>query len=440
MQKIELKKQFKPYTEYKDSRVEWIGKIPKDWKNRRIKFVTKITNGATPASDVPEFWDGQINWVTPDDLSKSESLYLSETRRKITEVGYKSCGTSLISAGNIILSTRAPIGLLAINKTNVCTNQGCKGLTVNKECIVKYFYYQIKSLVPALDAFGTGTTFKELSRQKLANFIILLPTKDEQKKISNYLDTKTAIIDKIIEQKQKLIELLKEKRTAVINKAVTCGLDENVELVDSGADWVGKVPKGWRVEKLKFVVRINRNTLSETTKSNYNLKYIDIGNVDINGVKDEPEELNFTNAPSRARRIVKKENTIVGTVRTYLKALAYFDNPESNLVVSTGFAVLEPTKSLLGKYIYYFVCSEKFIQNVSKWSTGVSYPAINPTTLGCLPVCIPPIGEQQKIIKYLDVQISGIEIAGEKIKKSIELLKEYKSSLIYNVVTGKVKV
>src|SRR3989339_263239 len=246
--------------------------------------------------------------------------------------------------------------------------------------------------------------------------------------------------DKSIEQKQKLIELLKEKRAAVINKAVTRGLDENLELVNSGVEWIGDIPKVWKIEKLKFVAGINRNTLSETTESDYNLKYIDIGNVDINGVKDEPEELNFASAPSRARRIVQKENIIVGTVRTYLKALAYFDNPESNLIVSTGFAVLEPTKSMVGKFIYYFVCSEKFIQKVSKWSTGVSYPAINPTTLGFLPVCIPPIDEQQKIIKYLDAQISGIEIAEEKIKKSIELLQEYKSSLVYNVVTGKVQV
>lgn len=431
---LKLKTQFIPYTEYKESGIDWIGNVPNIWSVKKLKEHFYFEKGKHSAVFTQEY----IN--SPENIG-DYPVYSGQTGDRGVMGMIKSFVYNFSTPVVFTTTVGAKVMTPMLLRDKFSLSQNCLLMVPKDKSInANYYYYQLFSLFKRVRDDIPDHMQPSLRISDLNKFVVVSPSYESQQKIADYLDTKTAIIDKIIEQKQKLIELLKEKRAAVINKAVTRGLDENVELVDSGVEWVGKVPKGWRAEKLKFVASINRNTLSETTEPKYNLKYIDIGNVDINGVKDDPEELNFENAPSRARRIVKKENTIIGTVRTYLKALAYFDNPEPNLIVSTGFAVLEPTKILLGKFMYYFVCSEKFIQNVSKWSTGVSYPAINPTTLGCLPVCIPPIGEQQKIIKYLDVQISGIEIVEEKIKKSIELLQEYKSSLIYNVVTGKVQI
>jgi len=204
---------------------------------------------------------------------------------------------------------------------------------------------------------------------------------------------------------------------------------------DSGVEWLGMIPKNWEERKLKYIAQINKNTLTETTKAEFVMKYIDIGNVDHNGVKSCPESLEFQNAPSRARRIVKKGNTIIGTVRTYLKALAFFHNPDTNLIVSTGFAVLEPTKKVADKFLYYCVLSESFIQHISKWSSGVSYPAINPSDLGNLPICFPEIEKQQRIIANLDEKTAIIDKIIEKKQKLIELLAEKQSALINLVVT-----
>ncbi|EKD43127.1 MAG: hypothetical protein ACD_72C00442G0004 [uncultured bacterium] len=434
MKSIEFKKQFKPHEEYKNTNIDWIGNIPSVWSVNKIKEHFYFEKGKHSAIFTQEY----IN--SPENIG-DYPVYSGQTGDQgvmgmINRFIY-NFSTPVVFTTTVGAKVMTPMLL----KGKFSLSQNCL-LMVPKDKSVdaNYYYYQLFSLFKRVRDDIPNHMQPSLRISDLNKFVVVTPPYESQQKIADYLDDKTMVIDKSIEQKQKLIELLKEKRAAVINKAVTRGLDENLELVNSGVEWIGDIPKVWKIEKLKFVAGINRNTLSETTESDYNLKYIDIGNVDINGVKDEPEELNFASAPSRARRIVQKENIIVGTVRTYLKALAYFDNPESNLIVSTGFAVLEPTKSMVGKFIYYFVCSEKFIQKVSKWSTGVSYPAINPTTLGFLPVCIPPIDEQQKIIKYLDAQISGIEIAEEKIKKSIELLQEYKSSLVYNVVTGKVQV
>lgn len=443
MQKIELKKQIQKYPEYKDSGVGWAGEIPLDWSCVPLRRVVKrIKNGTT--EEQIEYEEGCEPVTRIETISKGMIDY--------ERIGFikpkKSLTHYLLKPGDILMShinSLEMIGNIALFDSSKRLFHGMNLLRLEARSDIfrpwlKYYFKSslFNNLIKSISKHAINQVSVPINA--LRSLPCILPTTLDQQKIADYLDAKTAIIDKSIEQKEKLVELLKEKRAAIINRAVTRGLDENADLVDSGVEWIGKVPKGWKVETLKFVAGINRNTLSETTKSDYNLKYIDIGNVNINGVKDEPEELNFANAPSRARRIVQKENTIIGTVRTYLKAIAYFDNPESNLIVSTGFAVLEPTKIILGKFIYYFICSEKFIQNVSKWSTGVSYPAINPSILGCLPTCVPPLDEQQKIIKYLDAQISGIEAAEEKIKKSIELLQEYKSSLIYNVVTGKVQL
>ena len=119
---------FPRYPKYKDSGVEWLGHVPEHWEATALKRHFRIVGGSTPKSESESFWNGDILWATPSDLSKIESLYLNDTQRKITADGLASCGTTLVPADTIILSTRAPIGSLAIAETPMCTNQGCKSL------------------------------------------------------------------------------------------------------------------------------------------------------------------------------------------------------------------------------------------------------------------------------------------------------------------------
>src|SRR5260370_14910127 len=166
---------------------------------------------------------------------------------------------------------------------------------------------------------------------------------------------------------------------------------------DSGVEWLGKIPEHWKIRRLKFVSLINTEVLRENVDSDYILQYIDISNVDSEGKIHGVQELAFRNAPSRARRIVKNGDTILSTVRTYLRAIGYINNPTENLIVSTGFAVLRPRQEISSKFLYRFVQSHEFVNLVVSHSEGVGYPAINPGRLACLPILLPPLQEQQPI-------------------------------------------
>ena len=131
---------YQRYFEYKDSGVEWLGVLPNTWNVLPIKRISKIINGATPSSGESSYWDGDIAWVTPADLSKISTPYLNNGLRSISLSGYNSCGTSIVPVGSIVFSSRAPIGSLGIVAKELCTNQGCKSLVVGKKCDSKYLY------------------------------------------------------------------------------------------------------------------------------------------------------------------------------------------------------------------------------------------------------------------------------------------------------------
>ena len=179
-------------------------------------------------------------------------------------------------------------------------------------------------------------------------------------------------------------------------------------------------------------------TLTDTTDSNYEFDYVDIGSVSLEKGIEKYEHMIFEDSPSRARRIVKKDDVIISTVRTYLKAIAIIPDKE-NIIVSTGFAVLTPT-NINSRYLGYMVKSEYFTNLVSAYSVGVSYPAINSTDLINLDIVIPPDDEQKQIADYLDKEISNINNIINNVSHNINLLEEYKTSLIHHVVTGKIDV
>ncbi len=204
---------------------------------------------------------------------------------------------------------------------------------------------------------------------------------------------------------------------------------------DAGIEWLARIPEGWKVKRLKDVALINPETLPENTDSNFLMKYIDITGVTLDSLVADPVELYFKDAPSRARRVVKEDDVILSTVRTYLKAIAYFQEPEPNFIASTGFAVLRATQKVIPKFLYYLVRNQRFIDSVMAYSVGVSYPAINSSTLGCLKVWLPTIEEQQAIVYLLDRETGKIDQLIEKKQKFIELMKEKRIALISNAVT-----
>ncbi|MDE9451016.1 restriction endonuclease subunit S [Aliiroseovarius sp. Z3] len=204
---------------------------------------------------------------------------------------------------------------------------------------------------------------------------------------------------------------------------------------DSGIPWLGQVPEGWEVKPIKYVSTFNDEALPEATDPELMLNYVDISSVSlVEGIK-KIEQVEFEKAPSRARRVVREGDTIVSTVRTYLKAIAPIRNPVDNMIVSTGFAVIRPDQTMNPDFLGYFIQSEGFVGEVVSKSTGVSYPAINPGDLVAISGVRPPFKEQTAIADFLDEKTAEIDDLIAKKEELLRLLAEQRTALITHAVT-----
>lgn len=210
-----------PDAEMKDSGIEWIGEIPKDWTVKNLKYIFDITSGSTPASGVSQYWDGDIKWITPADF-KTNDVYVFGGRRNITGLGLMSCSTQVIPDSSIIFSKRAPIGSVVIAGEKMCINQGCLALiSKHQKTSVKFYYYALSILDKIFDMLGNGTTFKEISAFRFSNTSLQCPRFEEQQQIADYLDTKCSEIDTLIADKKRQLDILADYKKSLIYEYVT---------------------------------------------------------------------------------------------------------------------------------------------------------------------------------------------------------------------------
>ena len=204
---------------YKDSGVEWLGEVPVSWGISKVKYIGSTIMGGTPDSSNESYWGGGVKWATPVDIN--DDKYIDETKRTITQKGVNNSSAKMLPINSIIISTRAPIGSIAINTVEMSTNQGCKSLIVNKNTNTDYIYYYLQSIKEILNYMGTGTTFLELSTSSLKSLNNPLPLLDEQKRIASYLDAECAKIDSLTTEIDNQSNLLKTYRKSLINEVVT---------------------------------------------------------------------------------------------------------------------------------------------------------------------------------------------------------------------------
>jgi type I restriction enzyme S subunit len=434
----------KKYDSYKDSGIEWIGEIPSHWEYSPVKHFAENVNGSTPSSSEESYWNGDINWVTTDDLGKLNQKYIIGTRRTITETGYKSCGTTIAPKGSVVISSRAPIGHLGILKIDACTNQGCKTL-IPKNINSEFLYYYLGIGRHELEALGQGSTFKELPTSALKGFKILSPPISEQNSIANYLDLKTSQIDDLIAKKERLIHLLKEERTAIINQAVTKGLDTNVPMKDSGIEWLGEIPAHWKRARIKTLVKIK---VCDGPHETPEWKEDGIPFISAEAIKGNQIDLNFKRgfiSEEQHLEYCKKSRVLKGDI---LFCKSGSTTGKSALVeIDEEFGIWSPLAiirvdeiKISNRFMFQSIQSSLFRNQVeTSWTFGTQ-PNIGMGALENLWIAIPPLSEQFQIDSYLQKEIRKIEEIISKSQQEIELLKEYKTALISEVVTGKVDV
>lgn len=433
--------------EMKDSGIEWIGEIPTRWKLKKIKHSFNIIAGATPKSEVTEFWDGDIAWITPADY-KTADVYVAGGKRNLSQAGYDSCGTTLIPSGSIVFSKRAPIGSVAINTNDLCTNQGCLSCVPKCECVTKYFYYMMSVFTEIFNLFGTGTTFKEISADNFANFSLPFPDIKEQYQIVSYLDRKCSEIDAVIEKTKATIEEYKKLKQSVITETVTKGIRGNRSMKNSGIDWIGEIPSEWEIIPFRYALK-EREEKNSPIKSTERLSLsIGLGvtlyaekTTNLDRFKDDFEQYKLAHIGDL---VMNSMNMIVGAtgVSKYDGCVSpayytFYDEVEDHITARYCEYIFRSKTMLrvlysLGKGIYAIVRGDDRVNTCRL--------KVSKEDLKSIKIPFPCIDEQRKIVTYLDQKSAEIDALIAKKTALLEEMESYKKSVIYEYVTGKKEV
>ena len=436
-------RRFLPYPEYRESGVAWLGAIPAYWEANPLKRSFRVVNGSTPKSGEPDNWDGDIPWVTPEDLGRLSERVLNEPARYITRQGYENCGTRMVPAGSLVLSTRAPIGHLAISGTSICTNQRCRSLVFRHSGNETHAYFQLYAARPILKAAGRGSTFMELAKQDLESVVLAVPPLDERIAIAAFLDRETAKIDALVAKKEQLIELLQEKRTALITRAVTRGLDPNVPMKDSGVAWLGDVPTHWEIVPFKRAIDyIEGPGIMAADFLTAGVPLLRISGIGArwatldgcNYLSPEAVQKRWSHFRVRSGDLLISGSASIGFCTEV-------DGGIAGAIPYTGIIIIRPRAERISRnFVRWMLLSDVFATQVDLASTGSTIQHFGPSHLARMQVLAPPVHEQLAIADHVETEASRIDVLVGRIHQAIDYLHEYRTALISAAVTGKIDV
>jgi type I restriction enzyme S subunit len=421
--------------EMKDSGIEWIGKIPRNYRVSKIKYLFSISSGTTPKTNDPTLWDGEFEWVTPADF-KTEDVYVSAGHRKLSQQAIEKGIIQLVPAGSIIFSKRAPIGQVVINSKDLCINQGCLAIVSKDSSYVRYYRYAMISAIKQFELLGSGTTFMEISASNFSKVVLPLPDVCIQHQIADYLDSKCSQIDAIISKQEKIIEKLKEYKLSVITEAVTKGLNSNVEMKDSGVDFILKIPTNWNVSPIRYLFSLREEkNYKQLQDVNLLSLYTDLG-VFPHG---EQEERGNKAVTAEGYKVVYKDDIVVNIILAWMGAIGMSDY---NGVTSPAYDVYKPQKNVCSRFYHYLFRTKLFSGECYKYGRGIMEMRWRTysSEFKSIKVPVPSYDEQRQIADYLDSKCSQIDKTIFDRMAAIDKLREYKKSLIYEVVTGKREV
>jgi len=415
--------------DFKESNQDWIREIPFNWELKKIKELFIERNERVDDVSFPPLsvtMGGVIEQM--ENVSKSDD---NENRKMVLKDDFVINSRSDRKGSSGISPRDGSVSLI----NNVLKP---KNINLNfSEYLFKSYYFKEEYF---RNGKGIHLDLWSTKYDLMKQIVIPYPNLKEQQQIVSYLDKKTQKIDELVKKTEKKIELLTEQKNSLINEVVTKGLNPDVEMKDSGVEWIDEIPSHWEIKKLKYIVDDNVESLSGSTNPNLELRYIEISDVDSDGNISTPTEYLYSESPSRCRRVCHEGNVIISTVRTYLKSIGLIEREEKNLICSTGFSVLKPKKGFNSKYIFYLLRSNWFLSKVVSKSEGVSYPSIQSHKLLGTEVISIDMDEQESIVEFLDNKTEKINEVISYEEKRTDLLKEYKQSLISEVVTGKKRV
>lgn len=413
-------------------------RAPQGWKSVRLKDFTKARRGTT---------------YNKSELSENNFLYPLYINMKSFRVGggYSVNGdkfysspytkTQLVKVNDLLIANTdvtascdilgAPVCLPEEKIANdVLFSHHVTALSLSEDVDKLFLFYLFcldKNRVK-MQSYGRGTTVKMLNTEEISNLSLTLPPLPEQKKIASILTS----VDKVIENTQKQINKLQDFKKATMNELLTKGIG-HTKFKDSE---LGRIPKSWDVVSVSDLAFIDRESLSSSTSPDYQFFYIDITSVKTCFIDIPSTKIKYSDSPSRARRVVKKGDVLLSTVRPNLKAFAYVENDCLDWICSTGFSVLSPKDGNDGRFIFYSILSEFVTKQIEALVVGSNYPAINSTDVKSLLVLRPSLSEQKNIASTLN----SIDICIKNNQQKLHKTQALKKSLMQDLLTGKVRV
>lgn len=421
----------KKYDEYKDSGVAWIGEVPKHWEVIKLKYKYHFQTGATPNTGKKENFEGDLRWANISDLNGS---VVYDTTKHINKEAASKCSMNISPKGSLMYSFKLSVGTVAFCGEDMYTNEAIASFIPQKNDL-KYLFY----CAPIFIIHNANRNIYNaplLNQELIKNALICLPSLNEQAAIATYLDTHCAKIDNLISIQQKRIALLQELKQSVITHAVTKGLNPNVEMKQSGVEWIGDVPKHWEVMPLKFTGTFG-NGLTYSPKD-----VVDNGILVLRSSNIQNSSLSFEDnvyVSKVSRDLLVKKGDIIICSRNGSAALvgkSAFVDKELN--ATFGAFMMRYIPNIEKKYGFYLF--QTAIGQYKGYFSTTTINQLTKTTIDEIKVPLAMAEEQAAIASYLDHKCATIDTSISNAQHQIDLLQEYKQSLITEVVTGKRKV
>lgn len=435
----------KPYSSYKDSGVEWIGKIPNRWITRKGKYLFQITKTISGEEGYDVLSVTQQGIKIKDIISGKGQLSMDYTKYQIVNIGDFVMNHMDLLTGYVDIS----------NYFGVTSPDYRVFFLTDKRCIERYYLYLLQMGYKNKIFYGFGQGSSMFGRWRLPsdefnNFRHPYPDVQEQKQIVSFLDHKTQKIDELIKQTEKKIELLQEQRISLINHCVTKGLNHSVEMKDSGIEWIGEIPSHWNVKRVKYLlndydgIKIGPfgSSLKLDTLTNCGIKIYGQENVIKNNFQIGHRYLPIEKFEQDFTQYEIVGNDVLITMMGTTGKSKVFSSSYERGILDSHLLRLRFNELRFSGYLFSILLeqSDYIFQQMKLSSKGSIMEGLNSSIIKELKVLTPPISEQHKIVEHLDEHTQKIDSTIEKETQRIELLKEYRQSLISEVVTGKIDV
>lgn len=430
------------YDTYKDSGIEWIGEIPSHWEVKKVNYCfEQIGSGTTPTAGKPEFYEnGEFNWLQTGDLNDNE---IYETSKKITQEALNEYSTLKFYPENslVIAMYGATIGKTGLLKIESTTNQACCVLSKPKGLNQRFAFYWLNYVKPHIISLSYGGGQPNINQEQIRSLKIQCPTFQEQTAIAAYLDRKTAEIDELIADKKRLLELYEEEKTAIINQAVTKGINPDAPMKDSGIEWLGEIPEHWEVKRLSWCFEIiGSGTTPKAGSEEYYLNgefnWLLTGDLTDGDILETSKKVTQKALDDHSSLKKYPVNSIV--MAMYGATIGKLGILKIPTTVNQACCVMGSPIHLHYQFAFFLLLAAR--KEIINMSYGGGQPNISQELIKSFRVQVPPFEEQQSIVHHIETESAQIDAKRAKTEKLIELLTEYRTALISEVVTGKIKV